>query len=141
MGWLLLLIEHYVAPSSIHGLGVFASSFVAKGTKVWVFHPAIDRIIPVSELAGLPDHVVERIKTHAEYLPRLDAFRLSADGDYYLNHCDNPNLENQDDELFAHRDIEAGEELLFDYRQTIMVSFYPDTKRRLKSPNRYQTYK
>ena len=126
----MLLIEHYVAPSSIHGLGVFAVTFVPKGAKVWVFHPAIDRVIPVSELAGLPDHVVERIHVHAEFLPQHDAFRLGADGDYYLNHCDDPNLEDRGDEMFARMDIQAGDELRYDYRETEVVSFNPDTKQR-----------
>ena len=87
------MIEHYVAPSPIHGLGVFAAAFVPQGAKVWEYHPAIDRIIPVSDLAGLPDHVIERIETHGEYLPEQNAFVITADGDYYMNHCDDPNLE------------------------------------------------
>lgn len=124
----MLLIEHYVAPSSIHGLGVFAASFVAKGTKVWVFHPAIDRVIPVSELAGLPDHVVERIKTHGEYLHEQDAFLITADGDYYMNHCDDPNIEIRGGESFARRDILEGEELHFNYSQTRKISFDTNMK-------------
>ena len=128
LGCLLLLIEHFVGPSSIHGLGVFAAQFVPKGARVWVYHPAIDRIIPASDLAGLPGHVIERIETHSEYLPKQDAFRMSADGDYYLNHSDDPNLENRGDNIFARRDIQAGEELHFDYRQTLVLSFDPDTK-------------
>lgn len=123
----MLLIEHYVAPSSIHGLGVFAASFVPKETKVWVFHPAIDRLIPVPELEGLPEHVIERIEAHGEYLPHLNAFRLGADGDFYLNHCDEPNLVDRGDEMFACRDIQAGEELHYNYRQTVVIAFDPDT--------------
>jgi uncharacterized protein len=126
----LLLIEHYVAPSSIHGLGVFAANFVPKGTKVWVFHPAIDRLIPVSELTGLPEHVLERIEIHAEYLPHLNAFRLGADGDLFMNHCDDPNLVDRGDEMFASRDIQAGEELHYNYRQTVIIAFDPDTRTR-----------
>ena len=123
----MLLIEHYVAPSSIHGLGVFAATFVPKGTKVWVFHPAIDRIIPVSELEGLREHVIARIEKHGEYLPEQNAFVITADGDYYMNHSDDPNLEIRGGESFARRDIQAGEEFHFDYRQAQMLAFDPDT--------------
>ena len=119
----MLLIEHFVGPSSIHGLGVFAAQFVPKGARVWVYHPAIDRIIHASDLAGLPGHVIERIEIHSEYLPDTDVFVISADGDYYMNHCDDPNLENRGGEKFAKRDIEAGEELHFDYHQTLELAF------------------
>ena len=124
----MLLIEHFVAPSSIHGLGVFSATFVPQGAKVWTFHPAIDRIIYVSDLAGLPGHVVQRIKTHSEYLREMEAFIISADGDYYMNHCDNPNIENRDGEKFAIRDIREGEELHFDYGQTLALSVDLDTR-------------
>ena len=97
------------------------------GTKVWEFHPVIDRVIPAGDLVGLPRHVIERIEAHSEYLPERSAFRLSADGDYYLNHCDDPNLKDHEGEMFAQRDIQAGEELHYDYRQTVVVAFDPDT--------------
>lgn len=130
VGRLLLLIEHYVAPSAIHGLGVFAAGFVPKGTKVWVFHPAIDHAVPVFELDGLPDHVIERIETHSEFLADRAVFRLSADGAYFMNHGDDPNLSDQGEEMFARRDIQHGDELLCDYRQTVVVAFDPDTRAR-----------
>lgn len=126
----MLLIEHYVAPSSIHGLGVFVSVFVPKGAKVWAFHPVIDRVILIADLAGLPDHVIERIEAHSEYLPGRNSIRIAADGDYWMNHSDNPNLEDHRDEVFARRDIHAGEELLCDYRQTVVLGFDPDTRMR-----------
>lgn len=126
-GGVLLLIEHYVAPSSIHGLGVYAATFVPKGTKLWEFHPVIDRVIPAGDLVGLPRHIIERIEAHSEYLPEFSASRMSADGDYYLNHSDDPNLEDIGGEMFARRDIQADEELQCDYRQTVVVAFDPDT--------------
>jgi hypothetical protein len=130
----LLLIEHYVAPSSIHGLGVFAVSFVPKGTKVWVFHPAIDRIVALHELSGLPGHVLERLESHSEYLLTCNSLRIAADGDYYMNHSDEPNLSNHGEEMFALRDLHAGDELLCDYRQTVVLGFNPDTRTRHSNP-------
>lgn len=131
----MLLIEHYVAPSSIHGLGVFSVSFVPKGSKVWTFHPVIDRVIPISDLAGLPKHVIEHIEAHSEYLPKFNAIRISADGDFYMNHSNDPNLEDRGDEVFARRNIQPGEELLCDYRHALVLAFDPDTGlRRCQSP-------
>ena len=126
----LLLIEHFVAPSPIHGLGVYAATFVPKGTKVWRFHPAIDRVILVSDLNGLPHHVIERIEAHSEFLPERNSIRIAADGDYWMNHSDDPNLEDCGDEMFARRDIHAGDELHCDYRQTVVIAFDPDTRTR-----------
>ena len=125
----MLLIEHYVAPSAIHGLGVFAVTFVPKGARVWAFHPAIDRVIPVSELAGLPDHVIERLEAHSEYLPGRNSLRIAADGDYFMNHSDDPNLEDHGDEVFARRDIHSGEELVCDYRALLVPGFDPDNRK------------
>lgn len=122
----MLLVEHYVGPSDIHGLGVFSKSSIKKGELVWQAHHMIDREIPRAALSGLPPHVAEKIKTHAEYLPSVDAFRLAADGDYFMNHSDDPNLIDAGEEMFSARDIAAGEELLCDYRSVRVLTFHPD---------------
>ena len=126
MGECLLLIEHFVAASPVHGLGVFSTQFVAKGTRVWVAHPVIDREISPSELQSLPPHVVKLIETHSEYLSGKDLFRLSADGGYYMNHSNDPNLVDHGDEMFACRDIQQSEELFCDYRIAKVMAFDPD---------------
>ena len=90
----------------------------------------IDRVIPVADLNGIPNHAIKCIEKHAEYLPQLNAVRIAADGAYFMNHSDDPNLDDQGDEMFALRDIQAGEELHSDYRQTLVLAFDPDTKSR-----------
>lgn len=122
----MLLIEHYVAPSQVHGLGVFSTRFVPRGTLVWAAHPIIDREISESELQGLPPHVVALIEMHSEFLPAKNLFRLSADGGYYMNHSDVPNLLDCGEEMFACRNIHAGDELFCDYRIAKVVAFDPD---------------
>lgn len=123
----MLLIEHYVAPSPVHGLGVFSRHFVAKGTLVWSVHPVIDREIRESELHSFPPHVVALIHTHSEYLLERRVFRLSADGGYYMNHSDTPNLVDAGDEMFAARDIQPSDELFCDYRIAKVMAFDPDS--------------
>lgn len=122
----MLVVEYFVAPSSVHGLGVFAKNFIPYGALVWLAHPSLDREIPRSELESLPIHVAENIKRHAEYLPDKDVLRLSADGTYYMNHGDSPNLRDAGDAVYAARDILAGEELLCDYRVVKVLAFDPD---------------
>jgi len=110
----------------VHGFGVFSRHFVPAGTLVWAFHPIIDREISASELEILPPHVVTLVKTHSEYLEGKNLFRLSADGGYYMNHSDDPNLQDHGDEMVACRDIRAGEELFGNYRVAKVMSFDPD---------------
>lgn len=97
-----------------------------EGTLAWAAHPVIDREITAKELHDLPPHVVSRIETHSEYLPAKNMFRLSADGGYYMNHSDDPNLTDQGDEMFASRDIQPGDELFCDYRIAKVMAFDPD---------------
>jgi uncharacterized protein len=122
----LLLIEHYVAPSEIHGLGVFSVNFVPVGAVVWEAHPLIDREIGAAELASLPNHVVRMLQHHSEFIPSRNVFRLSADGDFYMNHSDSANIWVDGDHVFAVRDIHPGEEITCDYRQNRVMGFDPD---------------
>ena len=124
----MLTVEHFVAPSEVHGLGVFSKHFIPQGALVWQAHPILDREITRAELDGLPDHVVRKIMTHAEYLPNRDIFRLAADGDYFMNHADEPNIADAGDTMYAARDIAPGEELLCDYRAVRVVAFDPDAQ-------------
>ena len=133
----MLLIKHYIAPSQIHGLGCFSSSHIKKGDRVWEFHPIIDREIPLADLAKLPTHVAETIQTHAEFLPETGIFRLAADGDFFMNHSDDPNLEDFGDWMVARRDIEIGDEITCDYRIVKVWSFplgASESEDRFKSP-------
>jgi uncharacterized protein len=122
-----LLIDHYVAKSTIHGLGTFSAEFVSTGQMVWEFHPAIDRIVPEGEFDNLPKHVRSLIESRAEYLVDQRAFLTSLDGDQFTNHSNNPNLISSDGKLFAKRDINPGDELTCDYRHILILGFDPDT--------------
>jgi hypothetical protein len=119
----MLVIPHYVAPSPIHGLGCFASANVKKGEKVWEFHPIIDRVIPESDLWALPAHIVKLVQTHAEFFPETSVFRLAADGDFFMNHSDDPNFEDFGDYAIAGKDIAVGDEITWDYRIVKVWSF------------------
>ena len=123
----MLLIDHYVAKSTIHGLGVYSADFVPEGQKVWEFHPAINRIISEAELEGLPRYVRSLIEARAEYLMEERAFLTSLDGDQFVNHSDNPNTEKNGAEWFAARDIYPGDEITCDYRQTLVLGYDPET--------------
>jgi SET domain-containing protein len=111
-----------LAPSPVHGLGVFAlidipageSDLFAPMTAEW---PAV----PLAEIEGLPSHARKLIDTYClqdagmAYLPP-NGFKI-IDLVVYLNHSDRPNLRQVDggSSFVALRDIAAGEELFIDY--------------------------
>ena len=122
----MLLIDHFVAPSQVHGLGVFAGQSVDRGDKVYQFHPLIDREITEDEFANFPGNVRRLVRSHGDYDADRCVFRLSADGVFYMNHADDPNLEDRGNEMFARRAIQIGEELFCDYRVSRVMAFDPD---------------
>lgn len=119
----MLLIPHYVAPSPIHGLGCFSSANVRKGERIWEFHPIIDRVIPEADLSTLPAHIIKLVQTHAEFIPDTSVFRLAADGDFFMNHSDDPNFESFGDYAVAQKNISSGDEITCDYRVVKVWSF------------------
>lgn len=119
----MLLIDHYVARSLIHGLGVFSAENVSKGMLVWEFNKVIDHEIPESKLCELPPHVVNNIHRHAWFHPETQCFWLGADGDYFMNHSELPALELAGKSFIASRDIFVGDELTCDYRFVSVLDY------------------
>lgn len=116
----MLLVRTSVRSSPIHGMGVFAEETVAAGTVLWRYEPLIDKIIPESALAGLPDDVARFVEVYSEYFPELGVLVLSGDNDRFTNHSNDPNTDvvapNGPEALVvARRDIAAGEEITCDY--------------------------
>ena len=105
---------------------MFAGQFVERGEKVYEFHPLIDREMDESDLMNLPESVRRMVRRHGEYDPAIRVFRLSADGVFYMNHADDPNLEDRGNEMFARREIQIGEELYCDYRVARVMAFDHD---------------
>lgn len=113
----MLLIPTYIAPSSVHGVGVFAQDFIPKGTCLWEFNPALDQIISKETLASMPAEArayVEEYGYESEHFP--GGLVLNFDNSRFLNHNDFPNTENKSDRAYALRDIQPGEEITCDYR-------------------------
>lgn len=114
----MLLVKTYIAPSKIHGMGLFAGEFIAKGTETWVLDMRIDYLLSEEEIAALPVGVQEQIDRYA-YVRRDGIHVLCGDDARFFNHSDLPNISSdpQDDAPdVALRDIHPGEELFCDYR-------------------------
>lgn len=109
------IVRLKIAPSPIHGVGVFATRPIQKGARLYAeLAPFPYRLIPGNFSKLLP----EVQASIAERWPRATQGSVFAypDAIYqgYMNHSDSPNYDNQNDQ--ALRDIEAGEEITEDYR-------------------------
>lgn len=117
----MLLVKTYVAPSSTHGLGLFAAEPIARGHCIWRFDPRIDRLYAREEREAAPEPLKAFLAIYS-YPERPGSATHVLDGDNarFMNHSPHPNTDCEVDTI-ATRDIAAGEELLCDYRQ-----FHPD---------------
>ena len=86
----MMLVRTRVAPSAIHGLGLFALGVIPKGAPVWRFEPGFDREFSPEEFAALPTEAQEHIRWFA-YVNRDTGGRvLSGDHTCFMNHSPAP---------------------------------------------------
>jgi SET domain-containing protein len=113
----MLIVETYLAPSPIHGLGLFAAGPIGKDTKIWTLNTCVDHVLTEEQVEALPLVVQKRIKHHT-YVNSHGLIILSGDGTQYMNHSDSPNIIDYGYGCFALRDIQADEELTCNYYAT-----------------------
>jgi uncharacterized protein len=116
----MLLIPVKIDRSPIHGLGIFAVTPIARGTRVWQFTPGFDLEIDPRNLEQHPKQFQEKMLHYGYIDPRLDRFILCCDDYRFVNHSATPNIcidttANRYSVDFAARDIAVGEELTIDY--------------------------
>jgi SET domain-containing protein len=116
----MLLIPVKIDRSPIHGLGIFAVTPIAKGTRVWQFTPGFDLDIDPRKLEQHPKQFQEKMLHYGYIDPRLNRFILCCDDYRFVNHSANPTIcidttANRYGVDFAARDIAFGEELTVDY--------------------------
>jgi len=116
----MLLVPTRLAPSPIHGLGVFAVAPIRQGTAVWRFARGLDMEFSPDILPTLPPHVQEFF-AHYGYLDRnVQRIILCFDDARFVNHSATPNVATDyaRDRYgldVALRDIAAGEEITMNY--------------------------
>jgi SET domain-containing protein len=113
----MLRIKARIAPSAIHGNGLFAAEDIPKGTLIWVLDPDFDHALTAEQLDSAPPLVQTYLKqfTYEDFDGR---FILCGDDARYMNHADAPNTHvERDGTAFAKENIKAGDELTCDYYQ------------------------
>ncbi len=112
----MLLVKTCLDKSVIHGVGVFADEFVAKGTLVWRFDPLVDILLSPEQLAECPESAKEFLISHAVPYPfGADNYCLTLDNAQYMNHSPKHNLQSFSEGDRALVDIPKGTELTVDY--------------------------
>ena len=116
----MLLVPTRVAPSAIHGLGLFAGQFIARGSLIWRFAPEFDQEFSPEQFLQLPLPT----QAHTRWFGFVNAesghWILSGDHACFMNHSPAPNTGASPDSptpitTVALRDITIGEEITCDY--------------------------
>lgn len=115
----MLLIQSYVAPSPIEGVGVFAAETIPAGALIWKLNPAFDRLVRSDEIKNLPPTFRGFAERYGYPYPHDPSFLvIEIDNGRFMNHSNAPNTCFTDpDAGYALRRIEAGEELTCDYSE------------------------
>jgi hypothetical protein len=118
----MLLVPIEVRQSTIHGLGVFATAFIPRGTVIWQFDPGIDRHLAADWLTQQPAHVQRFVQAYAVLSMDRKSYTLTGDQTLFINHHVAGNmapqpaiLANGEEVVVAIRDIQPGEELTINY--------------------------
>lgn len=100
----------YLAPSRISGTGVFAARRLGAGEFILSFAEGAPEVVPYAATVRSPEAEGNYVQIAA------DAYVLPSPPSLYLNHSCAPNTGVRDaTEIIALTDIEAGDELTFDY--------------------------
>jgi SET domain-containing protein len=117
----MLRVGTFLAPSAIHGIGLFAAVPIVAGTLVWELDAPFDRALDEVALAALEPVAQLQIERYAYVDPKRQVRVLCADDARFFNHADDANCRDavgsDGTRTVAVRDIAAGEELTWDYRE------------------------
>lgn len=110
-----------LAPSPIHGVGVFASHFIKKGMQLHLWNKRDDSVfVDLNDVKGvLMSNFVKRYcaidREEGGYWCPKQFNRMSVG--WYLNHSSDPNAGHDEGyRYFALRSIKKNEEITIDYR-------------------------
>jgi SET domain-containing protein len=116
----MMLVRTCVAPSRIHGLGLFAVEAIARDTPIWRFEAGFDHDFSPEQVAALPPLAREHARRFS-FVSRDNGHAiLSGDHACFINHSSNPNTGAPPAAMLpvttvAYCDLAAGEEITCNY--------------------------
>lgn len=113
----MLVVNTTVAPSTIHGIGLYSTEFIPSGSVVWQWHNLVDREVSSEAVNAMPIACQEFFKRYGWV--KNGRYILCIDNEKFINHSDEPNCVFTHDGTMAvaRKDIHVGEEITQDYRQ------------------------
>jgi len=115
----MLLVRTFLAPSRIHGIGLFAAERIKRGAIIWKMNPVIDIELVEEEIDALAEAARVQVRKYTYLDGVRGRFVLCGDDARFFNHADEPNCHDFPDAgggtTVAARDIAEGEELTSDY--------------------------
>lgn len=122
----MILVKTKLDKSKIHGIGIFATGFIPKGTMIWKFDPILDLVLSKEQVDRLSEPAKEQFLNYAYISKKTKNYILCSDDSRFFNHETDPNTtchvpENPDSDealvCFASKDINPGEELTNNYAE------------------------
>ena len=117
----MLRVPTFLAPSPIHGIGLFAAAPIAAGTEVWQLDIGFDLVVDEVALSRLVPVAQLQVQRYAYVDPIRRLRILCADDARFFNHAEEANCGDapggDGSATVALRDIDDGEELTWDYRE------------------------
>jgi uncharacterized protein len=120
----MLLIPTYIAPSNIHGVGLYSKIRIKKGQRVYVFDPETEIDLTRDELLGLPIYTQIELYDHMWKNTVTGKYCCSSGNARVINHSSHPNLSSFYMAIYgaegimvheATRRIDPGDELTRNY--------------------------
>jgi SET domain-containing protein len=119
----MLTVNASAKPSEVNGIGLFANEKILKGTVTWKFDPRFDVTFDPKDVAAMEPRqkaLVERYSylstTSGKYVYSIDDSRFTNHSAKNSNIGSVPLAGSPEKCGVATRDIEAGEEMLVNYR-------------------------
>src|SRR5579862_8511839 len=88
----MLLVPTRLAPSAVHGIGLFAASFIAKRAPIWKFQRGFDLELPLDFPRRLSEVAHRQFLKYTYISPATGNYVLCSDDARFLNHSDEPNV-------------------------------------------------
>lgn len=111
----MMMVRTRLQPTSTTGIGCFAEEDVSEGQVVWEFAPAVDRLVPLTEVEKLHPIARAYVTSHSSFDGKNCL--LCYDHGTFINHSTNPNTRIEGDQTIATRNILAGEEITENYHE------------------------
>ena len=121
----MLTVKTYLAPSAIHGIGLFAAEPIPANTLVWQYDEHIDRIYSEDRFLDICQNVHRHTLQHllSSSYKRGGRYFYLTDNSRFINHSELANIAFTDDYTeVSLREINAEEEILENYQLSYDVS-------------------